>query len=423
MTTPETRSRPRQSIARSISTRTLKGSAKGWSNEIRTAVLTAGFGVSIHLFAHAAYQTLKGFQSYVSIGSGLFCFVVFGFLAYAISRHTSLHEGHSVQSPNGRSILPKLPRKILVPILACCSAVGLLMFAFGLEKLLLKTFATAPQNPPYLSTAVISFIGMVLFLFLAHRYTDIFSHLEVKTVPSEARHTLIFLVSSENFRIGKPRLKYSSMENDQARFWFLDSQEHQIYSSELRSLPLLSRVDQVIENANCGTAPPWPWQQILRGLRPHLEYGAEGSPQLQRIFLIGSTGEKGSFQALPRLRRFLKDVLGKSIDVRIAAAGIEDTSHFTDEKAHALMNEPEFAIDFEDFSALVPFFEKTLNRIASRYGTPFDQIMIDATGGLKTTSIAAAAITLKSRVRFQYVRTAGNGEVLQFDIGLRERGH
>jgi hypothetical protein len=43
-------------------------------------------------------------------------------------------------------------------------------------------------------------------------------------------------------------------------------------------------------------------------------------------------------------------------------------------------------------------------------------IIIDVTGGFKTTSIAGASITFNSQVTFQYVQTLPPNEVYAYDV-------
>ena len=414
---PENNGHPptRQETATVVSGRT-----KGIQNEVIVALCAAGFGVSLHLFAHAVYPLAKAITLLPPMITGILCYGGFALAAFVANQRRQRHRlphGGSSTTTESRS---HHQSEFILPALGVCGAIGMLWMAFGLEKSLLNRLSSLSISP-YWITGGLSLVGMVISLVVAHRKTNIFSHLEVHPVAMSPRPVLLFPVSSENFRTGEPRLQSSSPTPSNAPTWYLDSPENVIYSQDLDTLPTLERLDKVIDKI--GKIPaPWPWQQILRGLRPHLVDDAQGNPTLQHIFLIGSPGEKGSFQALPRLRRFLLAVLGDTITIRIGSPKIHDTALVTDEQARKLMNEEDAGVDFEDFTKLVPFLEQTLHRISSRFDIAYDQIMIDATGGQKPTSIAAAAITLKSQVRFQYVRT-GSGDVLPFDIGLRESGH
>lgn len=130
----------------------------------------------------------------------------------------------------------------------------------------------------------------------------------------------------------------------------------------------------------------WSWQQLLRGIAPHVE-------QLGRIYLIGSAGSDGSFKDLGMcealLRRYCKG------DTAINVFGE--------------------AIDFEDVDAVHGLLERAI-KDAEKCGAQPADIIIDATGGQKTTSIAAAMATLRhSEVEFQYVQTGGPN-VLAYNV-------
>jgi hypothetical protein len=129
----------------------------------------------------------------------------------------------------------------------------------------------------------------------------------------------------------------------------------------------------------------WNWQQLLRAIVPH-------ATALQRIHLIGSPGAEGSFAHLDLchglLQRYLPGVGLVKVD------------------------EP---IDFEDFNALVQCMRRIINQ-EKQHGMKERDIIIDVTGGFKTTSIAGASITFNSQVTFQYVQTRPPNEVYAYDV-------
>ena len=138
----------------------------------------------------------------------------------------------------------------------------------------------------------------------------------------------------------------------------------------------------------------WAWQQMLRGLEPHL-------PRLERVWLIGSGGSDGSYHDLTRCRLWLE---------RYGLTGrvqVDDAVNF----------EGQHGVNFENFQELKQRLDDVIRREKELAGTDADRrIVIDATGGQKTTSIAAAAATLNSDVVFQYVQTNHPKKPVIYDI-------
>lgn len=133
-------------------------------------------------------------------------------------------------------------------------------------------------------------------------------------------------------------------------------------------------------------------QQLLRAVEPHL-----ANYKLKRVFLIGSEGEKGSFNLLTTVRAMLNRY----------DANLEISIH----------GKKEHGIRFEEVESLRNEYE-TLIEKAKRENYAEDDIILDATGGQKTASIAAAMTTFSnSNLKFQYVETGGDKpQVLSFNI-------
>jgi hypothetical protein len=134
----------------------------------------------------------------------------------------------------------------------------------------------------------------------------------------------------------------------------------------------------------------WSWQQFLRGIRPHIN-------TLEMVYLVGSSGESGSFQSLGHAANLLASY---KYDVKIE-----------------LHPEP---VDFENFVNL----QKAIMRgadlmIKGDLRIHEEDVIIDVTGGQKTTSIAGAAVTLSKSVAFQYVQTNKPNEVIEYDLEMR----
>jgi len=212
------------------------------------------------------------------------------------------------------------------------------------------------------------------------------------------RSCVILIVSSEDFRGGTERLVAQSDEQGKITGWFLDK-EPCLTMAELEFLTRPERLRRACLSTS--RERPWPWQQMLRALIPH-------EPQLKSVWLVGSRGDKGSFRQLPKCRSFLQALLGPEVSVFIEGRDLV-SAKFTEEMARKLHNQ---AVDFEDFHEIKERLDALLHRIESKpYSHDASDIVIDVTGGQKTTSIAAATLTLKSDVVFQYVQTDGKASV------------
>jgi hypothetical protein len=129
----------------------------------------------------------------------------------------------------------------------------------------------------------------------------------------------------------------------------------------------------------------WNWQQLLRAIVPH-------ATTLQRLHLIGSPGANGSFAHLGLCQGLLQAYLPGVSLVQV--------------------DEP---VDFEDFNVLVQCMRRIIEQ-EKQHGMQERDIIIDVTGGFKTTSIAGASITFNSQVTFQYVQTSPPNEVYAYDV-------
>lgn len=136
---------------------------------------------------------------------------------------------------------------------------------------------------------------------------------------------------------------------------------------------------------DCVAEGEWNWQQLLRGVRLHKDC-------LQRIHLIGS--KNGSHEQLKDCARFLRSYLGDGCSIQ----------------CH---DQP---VDFEDIDAIREALDQVLR--AARNALPGlrdRDIMLDCTGGQKTTSIAVALYTTRHPgLHFQYVNN--QGETLLFNV-------
>lgn len=126
--------------------------------------------------------------------------------------------------------------------------------------------------------------------------------------------------------------------------------------------------------------------QLLRALAPHV--GA-----LERLVLLASSGDLGSAGARPQMARLLaRYIPGAVIDCDFPP------------------------VDFENLDALRQQITDACGGLMKQ-GIPSADIMLDVTGGQKTTSIAAALATLhQPGLQFQYVSSLPPHTVLTFDV-------
>uniref|UniRef100_A0A7V4TZV3 Uncharacterized protein n=1 Tax=Candidatus Caldatribacterium saccharofermentans TaxID=1454753 RepID=A0A7V4TZV3_9BACT len=134
----------------------------------------------------------------------------------------------------------------------------------------------------------------------------------------------------------------------------------------------------------------WNWQQLMRGILPHVG-------TLRVVYLLGSDGSgSGSFRYLDDAEGLIKQYLPE-VSVR-------------------RFGRP---VDFEgDFEGLVDCLNQCVQEIQWEYRIHEKDIVIDVTGGQKTASIAGAMVTLNTRVTFQYVSTTDPRKVRAYDVTL-----
>lgn len=130
----------------------------------------------------------------------------------------------------------------------------------------------------------------------------------------------------------------------------------------------------------------WNGLPFLRGLKPHLV-----DNKLERLFLIGSNGDDGSSQQLDALCQVARQYTDAYI-------------------------EPIRDIDFHSVKDLQGELESLIKKVLGKNYKEND-IIIDVTGGPKTTSIAGALASLEwPGVEFQYVDTAHDHGVHSYNV-------
>lgn len=128
----------------------------------------------------------------------------------------------------------------------------------------------------------------------------------------------------------------------------------------------------------------WPWQQILRGLHPHVD-------TVSWVYLIGSAETRPHLESVRALvQAYLPHVPAHQIRCHERPAPFDEV--------RLMMNEYDDAI-----------------RFLNSQGVNEPRITIDVTGGLKTTSVAGAMMTVSKSVVFQYVHTT-DARVIECDM-------
>ncbi len=128
-------------------------------------------------------------------------------------------------------------------------------------------------------------------------------------------------------------------------------------------------------------------QQFLRAVRPH------AGENLSQVILLGSFGESGSGKHLQAYSKLLQRY------VPCAHIHIEPQ------------------VDFEDVDGMYQAINQAVDRMAQVGKLREKDIVIDVTGGQKTSSIAAALATLhKPELEFQYVSQNASSEILTFNM-------
>lgn len=211
-------------------------------------------------------------------------------------------------------------------------------------------------------------LGLAVWLH-RHHFRDI-KVLEYRLSHGNPRRALVCFLSMQD------RLKQDSKDG----------------SVSIDSLTLARRNLLDDAKALAGLLRPWPWEQLLRGIAPH-----EG--KLERVVLVGSApsrGADGSHSKGEACKQFLEgyDALRDKV---------------------MLWPNP---VDFENIGEVVSTLEDIVSHL-DQSKVRRDDICIDFTGGQKTTSVAAAIVTLNKSIVNQYVQTSGTKEAYTYDLVLR----
>lgn len=153
--------------------------------------------------------------------------------------------------------------------------------------------------------------------------------------------------------------------------------------------------------------PNWSWEMLLRAIEPHMG-------ELELIVLICSdTTIRIANDLVAVLRRFSET---KDLRVVIWAKSTSPQARF--EAIETFVPEQGLAgYDFEDLRQLAPAFEALFDDLARR-GFDYEDIMLDFTGGQKTSSVLCACATFNRELRAQYVQTGGQWKAISYDLSV-----
>ncbi len=134
------------------------------------------------------------------------------------------------------------------------------------------------------------------------------------------------------------------------------------------------------------------WQQLLRAIVPHLGC-------LERLCIVPSTGKNGSEGQVEACRAWLKKY------PRLGGVAIDAWE----------------ALDFEDIDGMLGSLKSHMIAL-KKNGFDYADVILDCTGGQKTTSIAATMLTTElEEMEFQYVGTGEPYRVVSFNIQSVQR--
>lgn len=162
------------------------------------------------------------------------------------------------------------------------------------------------------------------------------------------------------------------------------------------------------------------WQQILRAIKPHQK-------TLKSVWIFGSNG---SFDNGNKPTEELKniDLLQQGGSAVFVVDAVDFLKmYLPNVQFHCVINQSLGVreLKFNNYNDLEFTIEKILESIHDRFhGVSDRNICIDTTGGLKLTSVVAAAVTYRRQTSFQYVDTvpdANGNPVHQYDIVFETR--
>lgn len=164
------------------------------------------------------------------------------------------------------------------------------------------------------------------------------------------------------------------------------------------------------------------WQMPLISIYRNIKLENE-TKGIEQVWLIGSTGEKGSANQLKLFAKILFTFFKDRFDIYVYDKKHNKDIKIEQEKLDSIFsaeNIKDIAIDFERFEDVYEIFNKIINKIqeiGKQDGKEIKEheIAIDITGGQKPISIAGALATLNRKTRIIYVNTNNKTEIKEID--------
>lgn len=302
-------------------------------------------------------------------------------------------------SPPEPGPLDRFPWPLFAAIAVVAAGAGLL--GSGLDALL-----AVGQRPLFWAAAGLAVL--LAGLCLSYRYQSQWTGLRgLRTLPPQPRPALILFVSTLSGRIawqdGKTGVFPLTITVSKPSAPGQNSEAQCLLCG--RSLADdLARLDGELYDRGY----IWNWQQLLRALEPHAHHS------LERLHLIFSATVKRS------------DPAGGTREVAGSDQRSADALALLGSYGLSVKPPTSSVVDFENLDAVVAELRRVIRaEFGAAYGAR--DVVVDVTGGFKTTSIAGALLTLNNEALFQYVqsrpdlepgpgRPRGQPGVLCFDV-------
>ena len=130
----------------------------------------------------------------------------------------------------------------------------------------------------------------------------------------------------------------------------------------------------------------------MRGLKPHHEI-------LKYVYLVGSE-KSGKIESSSKFLNNAETLIKQYC------------------KKAQIFKEENKSVNFEDLKEVTKAIDKAIQKFKDS-GMNEKDMIIDVTGGQKTTSIAGALVTLNSQVTFQYVQTNSPYDVVSYNVVIQ----
>lgn len=261
------------------------------------------------------------------------------------------------------------------------------------------------------------FIAFVVVLFKRRRDLGAVVTFPKQKSSPRRRHLVLFLSNLITERDGEMLLdkdKKSPAFDEGRPSWFVADRNRR----RLNGLGVNIQADlkALLDLKDRDASQRWIWEMPLRAIQHHC-------PVVDEVTIVCSP------QSLVQVRWFLTIAHEYFPELKLFVWAISDAAERRERIAMAdvLDDVSRWIVpDFEDLDDLTGSIRDLLDRLASA-NVRDEDIVIDFTGGQKTTSVVAAGITFNRRINAQYVRTEGRflhpgDDVISFDLAVEPVG-